>query len=100
MRENTLLVVLPIEKGACFRMLSAGDVSFYLYAFMFSGGARGGLEGAIASLSEASSPPVGGNFGFLSEEIWQNDVRKLHFSAPLSEAPAPLSEDLSVFVHE
>ena len=40
-------------------------------------------------------PCVGGNFGFLLEEIWQNDVQKLHFShfifpisAPLSEAPA------------
>ena len=26
------------------------------------------------SLSRASSHPVGGNFGFLFKEIWQNDV--------------------------
>ena len=47
-------------------------------------------------LSEASSPPVGGFFRFMSEEIWQNDVHKLHFlpfQPPLSEAPAPPSED-------
>ena len=40
--------------------------------------------------------PVGGNFGFSSEEIWQNNVRKHHFVVilgPLSEAPAPLSEN-------
>ena len=56
----------------------------------------GGLEGAMAPLLEASSPLVRGNLGFLLEEIWQNDVQKLHFSAisdPLSEAPVPLSED-------
>ena len=34
-----------------------------------SGGARGGLGGAIAPPSEASRPPIGGNFGLLSEQI-------------------------------
>ena len=52
-----------------------------------SGGARGGLEGATAPLSEASSPLVEGNFWFLSEEIWQNDVLS-HFS-PLVESSSP-----------
>ena len=37
------------------------------------------LEGATAPLLEASARPVGGNFWFLLEETWQNDVRKLHF---------------------
>ena len=59
------------------------------------GDARGELGGYR---SEASSPPppVGENFGFSSEEICQNNARKHHFSvilAPLSEAPAPLSEN-------
>ena len=36
-----------------------------------SGGARVGLEGAMALLLEALSPPVGGKFGFLLEKIWQ-----------------------------
>ena len=71
-------------------------LEWFAPGFAASGGTRGGLEGATASLSEASSPPVGRNFEFLSEEIWQNDVRKLHFSvilAPMSEAPAPLWGD-------
>ena len=47
-----------------------------------SGGARGGLGGATApeSPSEVSSPPVGGNFGFSSEEIGQSNARKHNFS--------------------
>ena len=54
--------------------------------------------GATAPLSKAFAPPppVGGNLGFLSDDIWQNDVRKRHLIAilaPLSEPPAPLSED-------
>lgn len=52
----------------------------------------------LAPRSEASSPPlVGGNSGFLSEEVWQNKVRKQHFFTilgPLSEASVPLSEDI------
>ena len=37
---------------------------FMFMAVVAPGGARGGY-----------SSPVGGNFGFLSEELWQNDVR-------------------------
>ena len=37
----------------------------------FSGGARGGLEGATAPLSEGYSSPVEGNL--------ENDALKLHF---------------------
>ena len=58
-------------------------------------GARGGLGGYSPPVG-GIQPPVGGNFGFSSEEIWQNNARKHHFSvilAPLSEAPAPLSEN-------
>ena len=44
----------------------------------YSGGTRGGLEGATAPIGSTYSP-VGRNFGFLSAEIWPNDVRKLHF---------------------
>ena len=51
----------------------------FSYPFFYGGGARGGLEGAIAPCRQASSPPVGRNVVFLSEEIWQHDVRKLHF---------------------
>ena len=65
----------------------------------YRGGARGELGGySPPPPSEASSPPppVGGNFGFSSEEIWQNNAWKHHFSvilASLSEASAPLSEN-------
>ena len=60
---------------------------------------QGRARGATAPPpSEASSLPVGGNFGFSSEEIWQNNAQKHYFSVilappPLSEAPAPLSEN-------
>ena len=51
-----------------------------------------GLQPSVGSIQ----PPVGGSFGFLSEEIWQNDVRKLHFlaiSAPFLEAVVSLLAD-------
>ena len=47
---------------------------------------------------EASKPSVGGNFVFLSEEIWQNYVRKPHLRvilAPLSGAPTLLCRSLA-----
>ena len=64
---------------------------------MLRGGARGGLGGLQRPRRRhlAPPPPVGGNSGFSSEEIWQDNARKHHFSvilAPLSEAPVPLSE--------
>ena len=38
----------------------------------------GGVRWATAPLSQASSPPIGGNLWLFSERIWQNDVWKLH----------------------
>ena len=63
----------------------------------YQGWCQGRARGATAPPSEASSPPpVGGNFGFSSVKLWQNDARKHYFSvilAPLSEAPASLLEN-------
>ena len=59
------------------------------------GWCQGRARGATAPPSETLKPPVGGNYGFSSEELWQYNAWKRHFSvilASLSEAPAPLSE--------
>ena len=63
-----------------------------------SGGARGGLGGGGLQSPRRRhlAPPRRRKFWFSSEQIWQNNSRKHHFSvflAPLSETPAPLSEN-------
>ena len=58
-------------------------------------GARGGPQGATAPCRKPLTPCVGRNFGSLLEEIWQNDVQKLHFfaiSTPVGSS-CPPSED-------